>query len=98
MTDCLQKHWFHLKTTWEMTTNTASLTAAVPNAANPAAILPVATHPWMTALDRKYMIFMVSLQEDNKDKFAFTWEGVQSRLPWEFPMIAHAVLAELVEL
>lgn len=80
------------------------LKAAVSSAANPAATLQVATHAWMAALDRKDMIFMVPFQEDNKEKFAFTWEGVQctfSRLPWGYkhsPTIAHAVLAELVEL
>lgn len=89
---------------WCLNASLAPLTAAVPNAANPAAALQVATHPWMVAPDRKDMIFMVSLQEDNKEKFAFTWEGVQctfSRLPWGYKhslTIAHAVLAELAEL
>lgn len=89
---------------WCLNANTAPPTAAVLNAANPAATLQVATHPWMAALERKDMIFMVPLQEDDKEKFAFTWEGVQctfSRLSWGYkhsPMTAHAVLAELAEL
>lgn len=84
--------------------NMAPLKATVLSAANPAATQQVATQPWMAALDRKDMIFMVSLQEDNKEKFAFTWKGAQytfSRLPWGYKhssVTAHAVIAELAEL
>ncbi|KFV97971.1 hypothetical protein N327_00594, partial [Fulmarus glacialis] len=53
-------------------------------------------------LDVRDMFFMVPLQEEKK-KFAFTWEGIQytfNRLPQGYkhsPTIAHAALAELLE-
>ncbi|KAK4807063.1 hypothetical protein QYF61_018404 [Mycteria americana] len=83
--------------------NTAPLTAAVPNIANLTATLQIAAHPWMAALDVKDMFFMVPLKEEDKEKFAFTWEGIQytfNRLPQGYkhsPMIAHAALAELLQ-
>lgn len=46
-------------------TNTASLTAT----------LQVAAPEWMAVLDVKDMFFMVPVQEEEKPKFAFTWEG-----------------------
>ncbi|KFQ51011.1 hypothetical protein N334_10554, partial [Pelecanus crispus] len=55
------------------------------------------------ALDVKGMFFMVPLQEEEKDRFAFTWEGIQytlNRLPQGYkhsPTIAHAALAELLQ-
>ncbi|KAF1669760.1 Transposon Tf2-6 polyprotein, partial [Pygoscelis papua] len=55
------------------------------------------------ALDVKDMFFMVPLKEEDKEKFAFTWEGVQytfNRLPQGYkhsPTIAHAALAELLQ-
>ncbi|KAK4806990.1 hypothetical protein QYF61_000319 [Mycteria americana] len=76
--------------------NTAPLTAAVPNIANLTATLQAAAHPWMAALDVKDM-------EEDKEKFAFTWEGIQytfNRLPQGYkhsPTIAHAALAELLQ-
>ncbi|KAK4810621.1 hypothetical protein QYF61_007358 [Mycteria americana] len=83
--------------------NTAPLTAAVPNIANLTATLQAAAHPWMAALDVKDMFFMVPLKEEDKEKFAFTWEGIQytfNRLPQGYkhsPTIAHAALAELLQ-
>ncbi|KAK4819549.1 hypothetical protein QYF61_007060 [Mycteria americana] len=83
--------------------NTAPLTAAVPNIANLTATLQAAAHPWMAALDIKDMFFMVPLKEEDKEKFAFTWEGIQytfNRLPQGYqhsPTIAQAVLAELLQ-
>ncbi|KAK4811127.1 hypothetical protein QYF61_019758 [Mycteria americana] len=83
--------------------NTAPLTAAVPNIANLTATLQIAAPPWMTALDVKDMFFMVPLKEEDKEKFAFTWEGIQytfNRLPQGYkhsPTIAHAALAELLQ-
>lgn len=58
----------------------------------------------MAALDRKYMIFKVFLQEDNKEKLLLLGKVYNiplSRLPWGYKqssMISHAVLAELAEL
>ncbi|KAF1560706.1 UNVERIFIED_CONTAM: Transposon Tf2-9 polyprotein, partial [Eudyptes pachyrhynchus] len=55
------------------------------------------------ALDVKDMFFMVPLKEEDREKFAFTWEGVQytfNRLPQGYkhsPTIAHATLAELLQ-
>lgn len=57
----------------------------------------------MATLDVKDMFFMVSLKEKDKEKFAFSWEGVQytsNRLPQghkHSPTIAHASLAELLQ-
>ncbi|KFV46430.1 hypothetical protein N328_00890, partial [Gavia stellata] len=54
-------------------------------------------------LDVKDMIFIVPLLGEDKEKFAFTWEGIQytfNRLPQEYkhsPTIAHAALAELLQ-
>ncbi|KAK4828000.1 hypothetical protein QYF61_022777, partial [Mycteria americana] len=83
--------------------NTAPLTAAVPNIANLTATLQAAAHPWMAVLDVKDMVFMVPLKEEDKEKLAFTWEGIQytfNRLPQGYkhsPTIAHAALAELLQ-
>ncbi|KFM08935.1 hypothetical protein AS27_14727, partial [Aptenodytes forsteri] len=55
------------------------------------------------ALDVKVMFFMVPLKEEDKEKFAFTWEGIQytfNRLPQGYkhsPTTAHAALAELLQ-
>ncbi|KAF1463968.1 Transposon Tf2-9 polyprotein, partial [Spheniscus demersus] len=55
------------------------------------------------ALDVKVMFFMGPLKEEDKEKFAFTWEGIQytfNRLPQGYkhsPTIAHAALAELLQ-
>lgn len=57
----------------------------------------------MVVLDIKNMFFMVPLKEENKEKFPFTWEGIQytfSRLPQRYkysPIIVHAALAELLQ-
>ncbi|KFP67937.1 hypothetical protein N322_00831, partial [Cariama cristata] len=54
-------------------------------------------------LDVREMFFMVPLQEEDKEKFTFTWEGIQysfDRLPQGYkhsPTIVHAVLAELLQ-
>ncbi|KAK4806382.1 hypothetical protein QYF61_016232 [Mycteria americana] len=83
--------------------NTAPLTAAVPNIANLTATLQAAAQPWMAALDVKDMFCTVPLKEEDKEKFAFTWEGIQytfNRLPQGYkhsPTIAHAALAELLQ-
>ncbi|KAK4828563.1 hypothetical protein QYF61_027532 [Mycteria americana] len=54
--------------------NTAPLAAAVPDIANLTATVRAAAHPWMAALDVKDMFIMVPLKEEDKEKFAFTWE------------------------
>ena len=83
--------------------STAPLTAAVPNIAALTATLQAAAHPWMAVLDVKDMFFMVPLREKDREKFAFTWEGIQytfNRLPQGYkhsPTIAHAALAELLQ-
>lgn len=57
----------------------------------------------MAVWDIKDMIFMVPIQEDDKHKFAFAWEGTQytlSRLPQVYkhsPTIAHNDLAESLQ-
>ncbi|KAF1467685.1 Transposon Tf2-9 polyprotein, partial [Megadyptes antipodes antipodes] len=56
------------------------------------------------ALDVKVMFFMGPLKEEDKEKFAFTWKGIQytfNRLPQGYkhsPTIAHAALAELLQM
>jgi len=65
--------------------------------------LQAAAHPQLAALAVKAMFFTVALEKEDKDKFAFTWEGIQytfSRLPQGYkhsPTIAHAALAELLQ-
>ncbi|KFV95156.1 hypothetical protein N327_12739, partial [Fulmarus glacialis] len=55
------------------------------------------------ALAIKDTFFTVPLQEKDKEKFAFTWEGIQytfNRLPQGYkhsPAIAHAALAQLLQ-
>lgn len=61
--------------------NTGPLTAAVPNIANLTSSLQASAHKWMTVLDVKDMFFMVSIREEDKPKFAFTWEGTQHIQP-----------------
>lgn len=51
------------------------LPAAVPNIASLTGTLQAAAHKWMPVLDVKDMFFMAPLQEEEKHKFAFTWEG-----------------------
>jgi len=57
--------------------NTAPLMAAVPDIATSAATLQAAAHPWTAVRDGREMVFMVPLQEENKEKFAFPWESIQ---------------------
>lgn len=76
--------------------------AAVPNIATLTAMLQAAAYPWMAVLDVRDIFFMVPLQEEDKEKIAFTWEGIQytfNKLPQGYkysPTIAHAALAELL--
>ncbi|NXH46543.1 TF29 protein, partial [Dicaeum eximium] len=56
-----------------------------------------------TVLDIKDMFFMVPIQEEDKPKFAFTWEGTQytfNCLPQGYkhlPTIVHNALAEVLQ-
>lgn len=76
---------------WQLTvdhqhlnTNRTSLKAAVPNNANLIATIQSAAHSWMATLDLKDEFFIIPLQEKDRKKFGFTWEGVQytfNRIP-----------------
>ena len=57
--------------------NTGPLTAAVPNMAKLIATIEEQAHQISATIDVKDMFFMVPLQEADRDRFAFTWEGVQ---------------------
>ncbi|KAM9590605.1 uncharacterized protein ACIBXB_005796 isoform 2-T2 [Morphnus guianensis] len=80
--------------------NTGPLTAAVPNIAELIATIQEQGHQILATIDVKDMFFMVPLQEADRDRFAFTWEGVQytfTRLPQGYchsPTIAHYALAQ----
>lgn len=80
--------------------NTGPLTAAVPNIAELIATIQEQAHPILATIDVKDMFFMVPLQDSDRERFAFTWEGVQytfTRLPQGYchsPTIAHYALAQ----
>lgn len=57
--------------------NTGPLTAAVPNIGELIAAIQEQSHPVMAVIDVKDMFFMVPLQPEDQDCFAFTWEGQQ---------------------
>lgn len=86
---------------WRLNANTGPLTAAVPNVTNLTATLQASAHKWMSVLDIKGMFFIVPVREEDKPKFAFTWEGTQ----YEFNRLlqgykhsqTHSVLAELLQ-
>lgn len=77
---------------------TEPLTAAVPSIADVTTQLNAASFPWMAVIDVKDMFFMIPLCEADRERFAFTWQGLQhtfTRLPQGFkhsPTIAHAML------
>ncbi|MCQ4078550.1 hypothetical protein FK519_27625, partial [Klebsiella pneumoniae] len=83
--------------------NTEPLTAAVPNLAELVTIIQEKAHPIMATIDVKDMFFMVPLQPEDRDRFAFTWEGQQytfTRLPQGYkhsPTLAHHALAQELE-
>ncbi|GAB0180730.1 pol-like protein ENS-3 [Grus japonensis] len=60
-------------------------------------------HPIMATIDVKDMFFMVPLQPEDQERFAFTWEGQQytfTRLPQGYkhsPTLAHHALAQELE-
>lgn len=57
----------------------------------------------MATIDVKDMFFMIPLQREDRDHFAFTWEGQQftfTRLPQGYkhsPTLAHHALAQELE-
>lgn len=57
--------------------NSDPLTAAVPNIAGLIASIQEQAHPIRATMDVKDMIFMSPLQPEDKERFAFTWEGQQ---------------------
>ncbi|KAK4807214.1 hypothetical protein QYF61_024334 [Mycteria americana] len=87
----------------KLNANTAPPMAAIPNIATLTATLQAAAHPWMAVLVVKDMFFMVPLQEEDKRKFAFTWDGIQftfNNLPQGYkhsPTVTHTVMAELLQ-
>ncbi|PKU32707.1 endogenous retrovirus group k member 18 pol [Limosa lapponica baueri] len=65
-----------------LNTNTGPLTAAVPNIADLIAAIQEQAHPIMATIDVKDMFFMVPLQPEDQDPFAFTWEEQQFTFTW----------------
>lgn len=80
--------------------NTGPLTAAVPNLAELIATIQEQVHPILANIDVKGMFFTVTLEEADRDRFAFTWEGVQftfTHLPQGYchsPTTTHYALAQ----
>lgn len=76
------------------------MTAALPNIAELIATIQEQAHEVMATTDVKDMFFMVSIQPEDQDQLAFTWEGQQltfTILPQGFihsPTLAHHALAQ----
>lgn len=76
---------WHLRTNYQcLNTNTAPVTASVLNFAYLSAALQATGHPQMAALHVKDLLFTGLLQENDKEKLAFTWKGV----PYTFNRLA----------
>ncbi|KAK4806973.1 hypothetical protein QYF61_027340 [Mycteria americana] len=79
---------------------TGPLTAAVPNIAELVSTIQEQSHNILATIDVKDMFFMVPLQENDRGRFAFTWDGIQytfTRLPQGYkhsPTLAHHALAQ----
>ena len=79
---------------------TSPLTAAVPNIAKLIATIQEQSHKILATIDVKDMFSMVPLQEGDRDRFAFTWEGIQytfTRLLQGYrhlPTLVHHTLAQ----
>ncbi|KAK4810691.1 hypothetical protein QYF61_007491 [Mycteria americana] len=79
---------------------TGPLTAAVPNIAELVSTVQEQSHNILATIDVKDMFFMVPLQENDRGRFAFTWDGIQytfTRLPQGYkhsPTLAHHALAQ----
>ena len=64
--------------------DTGPWTAAVPNGAERISLVQEQAHAVMATADAKEMFVMGPQQEEDRDRFAFTWEGQQysfTRLP-----------------
>lgn len=59
----------------QLDVNTGLLTAAVPNTAELISIIQEQAHNIIATIDVKDMFFMVPLQKEDQNSFAFTWEG-----------------------
>ena len=87
-----------------LNSTTGPLTAAVPNMAELRATRQEQAHQIMATIDVKDMPFMVPSQEQDQERFAFTWEGQQctfTRLPQGFkhsPTLAHHARAQELSL
>ncbi|KAK4811055.1 hypothetical protein QYF61_016341 [Mycteria americana] len=83
--------------------NTGRLHAAVPSITDLVFTIEQAAHPWMAVLDVKDTLFMVPLQPEDQERFAFTQGGTQyafTRLPQGFkhsPTLSHQALAREIE-
>lgn len=83
--------------------NTDPLTAVVPNLAELITSIQEKAHSVMATIDVKDMIFMIPIQPEDMDCFAFTWEGQQytfTRLPQGYKhslTLAHHALAQELE-
>ncbi|KAK4806128.1 hypothetical protein QYF61_005500, partial [Mycteria americana] len=79
---------------------TGPLTAAVPNIAELVSTIQEQSHNILATIDVKDMFFMVPLQENDRGRFAFTWDGIQytfTHLPQGYkhsPTLAHHALAQ----
>ncbi|KAK4810916.1 hypothetical protein QYF61_013324 [Mycteria americana] len=82
---------------------TGPLTAAVPNIAELVSTIQEQSHNILATIDIKDMFFMVPLQENDRGRFAFTWDGIQytfTRLPQGYkhsPTLAHHALSQALE-
>lgn len=85
---------------YKLNANTDPLTAAVPNLAELITLIQEKAHSIMATIDVKDMFFMIPLQPEDMDRFAFTWEGQQytfTRLPQGYkhsPTLAHHASAQ----
>ena len=75
----------------------------MPNIAELTVTIQEQSHPVMATIDVKDMFFMVPLQPEDQEHFAFMWEGQQytfTRLPQGYkhsPTLAHHALAQELE-
>lgn len=59
----------------QLDVNTGPLTAAVPNTAELISIIQEQAHNIIATIDVKDMFFVVPLQKEDQNSFAFPWEG-----------------------
>lgn len=80
----------------KLSSNTAPLTAAVPNIAVLIATIQKQAHPIMATIDVKDMFFMVLLQPEDQEKFAFTFTRLLQGCKHS-PSLAHHAFAQELE-